>query len=110
MANAAVVRPAEVWVPLDVDETDYVQFDYSDMAEGDSIQSVVVTCEDLAAKDASASSRLSGAAQVNGLLVRQMVSGAVTGASYLFRCKATMSSTRVLVQAGTADGLRVGAA
>ena len=110
MTNATIVRPAEVWTPLDVDETDYVQFDYSDMAAGDTIQSVVVTCEDSAAADSTPAGRLSGAAQVNGLLVQQLVTGCVKGAAYLFRCKATMASGRVLVQAGTADAIKVGAA
>lgn len=108
MSDASIVRPAEVWIPLDIDETDYVQFDYSDMAVGDTIQSVVITCEDEAAIDTSPASRLSGSPIVNGLMVQQLVSGAKSGASYLFRCKATMTSTRVLVQAGSAAGIKVG--
>lgn len=98
------LREAETWLPLDVDESDYVPVDFADKIgadSGDSIQSVVVTCEALDGVDADASTRISGSAQISGTLVQQLVTGAQVDATYLIRFKATLApSGRIVVIAG----------
>lgn len=107
------LRPADTWLPLDVDELDYVAFDYTDhLADGETVSTAAVTCEQAstsAAADASASSRLSGSPEiVAGAEVRQLVTGVLDGVLYLIRCVATTSSARRLLLAGTLLGTRVG--
>jgi len=98
------LREADTWLPLDVDESDYVPVDFADKIGADSadaIASVAVTCEALEGTDASASSRLSGAAQISGSLVQQLVTGALIDVTYLVRFKATLTpSGRIVVIAG----------
>ncbi len=104
-----ITRPPEVWLPLDVDEADFVAFDFSDMVvTGESIGSTAVTCEAIAGEDAAAATRPSGSAQVDGLVVKQLMAGVLDGVTYLVRCKATLSpGPRVLVLAGTVAGTRI---
>lgn len=106
------LRPAETWLPLDVDELDYVAFDYTDhLATSETISSAAVTCEQAATStvdDGSASSRLSGSANIVDAEVRQLVTGVLDGVLYLIRCVATTSTSRRIVIAGTLLGTRVG--
>lgn len=99
----SVLREADTWLPLDVDESDYVPVDFADKIgeDADTIASVVVTCEALDGADAAASTRISGAADVSGTLVRQLVAGALANVTYLIRFRATLTpSGRVVVIAG----------
>lgn len=107
MSNIA--RPPETWLPLDVDEADFIAFDYTDMlVDGESIASVVITCEAVSGADASASSRPSGAAQIDGAIVKQLMTGVLDQVDYLVRCRATLTPVpRVLVLAGTVAGTRI---
>lgn len=109
--DADALRPTDTWLPLDVDEADYVVVDYVDLlATGESVASVVVTCEAIEGTDASASSRPSGAAEINGTQARQLITGAVDGVVYLVRFRATLTpAPRVLVIPGLLPALRVGA-
>ncbi len=104
-----IVRPPETWLPLDVDEADFVAFDFTDMlVDGESIASVVITCEAVTGTDALASSRPSGAPVIEAAVVKQLMSGVLDQVDYLVRCKATLSPTpRVLVLAGTVAGTRI---
>lgn len=101
---SSVLREAETWLPLDVDESDYVPVDFADKigaGSDDTIASVVVTCEALEGADADASTRISGSAQVSGTLVRQLVAGAQVDVTYLIRFRATLTpSGRIVVIAG----------
>lgn len=98
------LRAAETWLPLDVDESDYVVVDFADKIgedSADTIGSVAVTCEALEGDDASASSRISGDAQISGTLAQQLVTGALINVIYLIRFAATLTpSGRVVVIAG----------
>lgn len=99
-----LLREADTWLPLDVDEADYVPVDFADKIGADSadtIASVAVTCEVLDGVDADASTRISGAAQVSGTLAQQLVTGALVDVTYLVRFKATLTpSGRIVVIAG----------
>lgn len=104
------VRPPEVWLPLDVDEADFVAFDFTDMlVDGESIAGTpTITCEAVTGTDADASSRPSGAPIVDGAVVKQLMAGVVDGVDYLVRCKATLApAPRVLVLAGVVAGVRI---
>lgn len=105
-----IIRPAEVWQPMDVSERDFVRVSYEEMLDvGETITSVVsVTCEDTAAVDADPSARLSGAAVVASPVVSQLVDGVVDGANYLVRFVCNTSAGRRLTIAGTLLGTRVG--
>jgi hypothetical protein len=107
MSNPA--RPPEVWLPLDVDEADFVAFDFTDMlVDGESIASVVITCEAVTGTDAAAGTRPTGSAQISGAVVKQLMAGVLDQVDYLVRCKATLSPMpRVLVLAGTVSGTRI---
>ncbi len=107
------LRPADTWLPLDVDELDYVAFDYTDhLGDGETVSTATVTCEQAstsAVADAGASGRLSGSPEiVAGAEVRQLVTGVLDGVLYLIRCVATTSSARRLLLAGTLPATRVG--
>ena len=107
-----VVRAADTWLPLDVDELDFVAFDYADMlAAGESVASAAITCEVVDGTDTSPASRLSGSPQINGTEVRQAVVSPLRDVTYLIRCKATLTpGPRVLTIAGRLSVLKVGAA
>jgi hypothetical protein len=104
-----IVRPPETWLPLDVDEADFVAFDFTDMlVDGESIASVVITCEAVTGTDATASSRPSGTPVIDAAVVKQLMAGVVEGVTYLIRCKATLApAPRQLVLAGVVDGVRI---
>lgn len=106
------LRPPGVWLPLDVDERDFVRVTYEDVLDdAETVASVyAVTCEAIEGTDASASSRLVGAATVASPVVSQLVAGLVDGVNYLIRITATTSAGRRLLVAGTVLGTRVGAA
>lgn len=106
------LRPAEAWLPLDVDEQDYVKATFEDMLDtGEIVSSVYdVTCEAIDGTDASASSRLSGSAVLDSPEVAQLMAGVVDGVTYLVRIIVTTSASRRLVIAGTVLGTRVGGA
>lgn len=104
------LRPAEAWLPLDVDEQDYVKATFEDMLDtGETVSSVYdVTCEAIDGTDASASSRLSGSAVLDSPEVAQLMAGVVDGVTYLVRFVVNTSASRRLVIAGTVLGTRVG--
>lgn len=108
------LRPAEAWLPLDVDEQDYVKATFEDLLDtdgGETVASVYdVTCEAIDGTDASASSRLSGSAVLDSPEVAQLMAGVVDGVTYLVRIIVTTSASRRLVIAGTVLGTRVGGA
>ena len=106
-----IQRPPDNWLPIDVDETDYVGFDFTDMlASGESVASVAVTCEVVAGTDNSPATRLSGGALVAGAVVKQAVTTGQTGVTYLIRCVATLApGPRRLVLGGLLPVLKVGA-
>lgn len=102
------VRPPEVWLPLDVDEADFVAFDYTDMlVDAETLGTPVITCEVVTGTDATASSRPSGAPVVDGAVVKQLMTSVVAGVQYLVRCKTPTSMGRTLVLAGVVDGVRI---
>lgn len=108
-ATANTLRPAEPVTPVDVDETVPLLFDFSDMAAGDTISGTpVITCDLLAGEDSDPTSRLSGAPQISGLRVAQVVATLQKGATYLVRCKATMASGLKHVQAMEVPCVKVG--
>jgi hypothetical protein len=111
MATAsALYRPADDVAPIDIDERVPLLFDYTEMAEGDTFSGVpVVTCEAISGTDASASTRPDGAPELTALQAVQWMQGCVEGVQYLIRCKATMTSGQVLVQAISLRCLKVGA-
>jgi hypothetical protein len=103
-------RPAQPVTPIDVDERVPLLFDYTDMAGADTFSGTpVVTCEVISGTDATASSRPDGSPQVTGLQVVQYVRQCVRDAQYLVRCKATMTSGQIMVQAISLRCVRVGA-
>jgi len=106
------LRPAEAWLPLDVDEHDYVKATFEDLLDpGETVASVYdVTCEAIDGTDATASSRLSGSAVLESPEVAQLMSDVVDGVNYLVRFIVTTSAGRRLVIAGTVLGTRVGGA
>lgn len=106
------LRPAEAWLPLDVDEQDYVKATFEDLLNtGETVASVyAVTCEAIDGTDASASSRLSGSAVLDSPEVAQLMAGVLDGVTYLVRFIVTTSASRRLVIAGTVLGTRVGGA
>jgi len=106
------LRPAESWLPLDVDEQDYVKVTYEDLLDdGETVTTMyAVTCEAISGTDASASSRLSGSATVTSPEVLQLMAGVLDGVTYLVRFVANTSNSRRLVIAGTVLGTRVGGA
>mgnify|MGYP000862311398 CR=1 FL=1 len=107
---SALYRPAEDVPPIDVDERVPLLFDYTDMAVGDTFSGTpVISCEAISGTDATAGSRLDGAPEVTGLQVVQWMTGCLAGVTYLVRCKATMASDQVLVQAISLRCVRVGA-
>lgn len=106
------LRPAEVWLPLDVDEQDYVKANFEDLLDtGETVASVYdVTCQAIEGTDADASSRLIGSAVLDSPEVAQLMGGVVDGVTYLVRILATTSNGRRLLIAATVDGTRVGGA
>lgn len=110
MTTAAILRAAETVTPVDFEETVPLLFDYSVMAPGDVFNGApVLTCELLSGEDSNPTSRLTGAVQVSDLQAVQLVSTLQKGATYLVRCKATMASGLVLVQAMEVPCIKVGA-
>ncbi len=108
---SALYRPADDVPPIDVDERVPLLFDYTEMAAGDTFSGTpILTCEAISGTDATASSRPDGAPEVTGLQVVQWVKDCEQGVQYLVRCKATMASGQVLVQAISLRCVRVGAA
>lgn len=107
---SALYRPADDVPPIDVDERVPLLFDYTDMAPGDTLSGApAITCEAISGTDPTASSRPDGAPEVTGLQVVQWVKDCVRDVHYLARCKATMASGQVLVQAISFRCVRVGA-
>lgn len=106
------LRPAETWLPLDVDELDYVKVTYEDLLDdGETITTMhSVTCEAIGGVDASASSRLSGSATVESPEVLHLMAGVLDGVTYLVRFVANTSAGRRITIAGTVLGTRVGGA
>lgn len=106
------LRPAETWLPLDVDEQDYVKVTYEDLLDdGETITTMyAVTCQAISGTDASASTRLSGSATVASPEVQQLMAGVLDGVTYLVRFLANTSNGRRLLIAGKVDGTRVGGA
>lgn len=117
------LRPAEAWLPLDVDEQDYVKATFEDLLDtGETVASVYdVTCEAVpqyderdqiisSTDDPDASSRLSGSAVLESPEVAQLMAGVLDGVNYLVRFIVTTSASRRLVIAGTVLGTRVGGA
>lgn len=103
------LRYADTWYPLDKDESDYVAVDYVDMLDtGETLASVTnpAECTVLAGTDATPQSRLSGAPQISGTRVRQLVVQPLQDVDYLIRFKATTSTGRVLVIAGRLCAVR----
>lgn len=102
------VRPPEVWLPLDVDETDYVAFDYTEiLVPGETLLTPVVSCEAASGEDPAAASKASGSPIVDGAVVKQLMTGVLNDVVYLLRSKAPTSEGRVLVLAGTVAGTRI---
>jgi len=106
------LRPAEPWLPLDVDERDYVRVTYEDQLDaGETITTVQsVTCEAIEGTDATAPSRLSGSPQISSPEVSHLMAGVVDGVNYLVRFVVNTSAGRRLTIAGTVLGTRVGGA
>lgn len=104
-----ILREAETWYPMDVDERDYVPADFADQLEGgETLLIVTSTCEAIEGTDPSASSRKDGAVGISGTEVRQFLLGVLVGVVYLVRFTATTSSGRVLVIAGHLPVVREG--
>lgn len=108
----AITRDATDLLPLDVNETDYVSFDYTDLLlSGETIDNtlVTVTCEVSTGVDGSAAARAIGAPVVGSSVVRQLMSGVLDGVVYLIRCRVTLTPTgRTLVLAGLLPATKVG--
>ena len=108
--SATLLRPAEAVAPIDVDERVPLLFDYTELADGDTFSGTpVFTCEAISGTDEDAADRLNGAPELTALQAVQWITGCLEGVLYLVRCKATMSSGQVLVQAISLRCLRVGA-
>lgn len=108
-----IARDATELLPLDIEEADYVSFDYTDLVfSGETINpaAVVITCEVSVGTDAGAASRANGSPVIGATIVRQLMSGVVDTVTYLIRCEATLQPTgRVLVLAGLLPAIKVGA-
>lgn len=107
-----ISRDATDLLPMDINETDYVSFDFTDLLyAGETINpaAVSVSCEVSTGVDASASSRRSGSPVIGSTVVRQLMTTMQDGVTYLVRCQATLAPTgRVLVLAGLVPGVKVG--
>lgn len=106
------LRPAEAWLPLDVDEQDYVKATFEDLLDTDETVSSIysVTCQAIEGTDDDAASRLIDSAVLNSPEVAQLMGGVVDGVKYLVRFLVTTSAGRRVLIAGTVDGTRVGGA
>jgi hypothetical protein len=104
-----ILRPAEAWLPVDVDELEYLPADFEDkLVTGETLVSVTATLEAIDGVDASASSRLVGSVEITGTAVRQFVQGVLEDVTYLLRFTATTNDGgRVVVIGGTFKGVRV---
>ena len=94
--------------PKDIGDTDVVTFDFTAMLNtGESLALAPITSEVYAGTDASPASLLSGAPQIQGLMVLQTITAGVVGVEYLLRCSATTSAGRVLVQSALINVIRI---
>lgn len=104
------LRPPGVWLPLDVDERDFVRVTYEDVLEaGETLSSVhSVTCQAITGTDAAASSRLIGAPDLDSPIASQLMADVEDGVDYLVRFLVNTSNGRRLLGVGTILGTRVG--
>lgn len=106
-----ILRPAEQWLPVDVDELEYLPFDFADkLVEGESIVSATATLEAIEGADDAADARRQGDPEmVGGTTVgRQWVEGVLEGVTYLLRVVGTTSDAgRRVVIAGVFKCVRV---
>lgn len=92
--------PAQ-WPAKDPAEADWATFDFAAALQaGETISAIDVAISTRTGSDASPSAVLDGAASEADGVVTQRFAGGVDGASYLLRCAATTSLSRVLVLAG----------
>lgn len=90
------------WPQKDPGEALIAEFDFVDeLATGETIGSLAVSCSVLAGSDASPSAVLNGSPTISGGLVLQPFHGGLDGVTYLLRCVATLSSGRILVRTAT---------
>lgn len=97
----SITRSVQRLFPKDVGENDVLSFDYTEsLVDDETVDSAVITVSTLSGVDASPSSMLSGSPQATSPFVLQAITDGVRNVEYLFYCKATTSSGRVLVAAG----------
>ena len=90
------------WPAKDPAEKLVCTFDFSpELDAGETLDAATTSVTLLAGSDGNPSALLDGAVQITGGAVLQSFSGGVDGATYLFRCLATLSSGRVLALAAT---------
>lgn len=89
------------WEPIDVDEVDFVEFDYSLYARGVPIQNVLgIEVSTERGVDADPGQMIVGAPQIGGLIVVYRVRGRIEGAIYKLRCRVEFADGRVHVLSG----------
>ena len=105
------LRPAEQWMPIDVDELDYLPFDFERLlVDGETISSATSTLEAISGADEDADSRRVGGPEIasGATAGRQWVEGVLAGVTYLLRVVGTTSDAgRRVVIAGVFKGVRV---
>lgn len=89
-----------VWPAKDPSESLVCGFDFTaDLNDAETIASAVVSVSLLAGVDADPAAMLFDQATIAAGVVLQPFAGGVDGATYKFRCEATLSTGRVLVLA-----------
>jgi hypothetical protein len=93
------IRSPQRLFPKDVSETDTITFDYSSsLSESETIVSAVVLVSVLGdVRDPSPQATFNGVCAISGSSVLQSVTGGLRNVEYLFSCRASLSSGRVLL-------------
>jgi len=88
------------WPAKDPAEKLIATFDFDpEMDAGESIQSVLISCDTLSGADSTPSAVLDGSPTISGGSVLQPFQAGLDGCTYTLRCVATLSSGRILVLA-----------
>lgn len=89
-----------IWKPKDPAEHLVATFHYLDeLDDGETIVGAIPTCTLISGTDPAPEALFSGERVIAGGTVLQPFAGGIEGATYKFRCVATLSSGRVLVRA-----------
>lgn len=103
-----MTRVATLFDPKDVLEKDVISFTFaSSMDVGETITTAEIDVEVFSGVDASPMATKSGSHNISATAVTQLVQGGVQDTSYLYRCKATLSSGRVLISCGILPVVRI---